>query len=66
VKLTPKLDKTNAPLFESLSRRMLARFKGYSDEQVAVIRDFLAQGASEMRDEAAKLATTDRERRRPG
>src|SRR5262245_49523593 len=41
VKLTATLEKTIAPLFESLSRRMLARFKGYSDEQIALIRNFL-------------------------
>jgi DNA-binding MarR family transcriptional regulator len=57
VKLTSKLEKTIAPLFESLSRRMLTRFKGYSEEQVALIRDFLTQGAGEMLEEAGKLAT---------
>jgi DNA-binding MarR family transcriptional regulator len=55
VELTPKLEKTIAPLFKSLSHRMLARFKTYSDEQIAVIRDFLTHGADEMRAEAGKL-----------
>ena len=41
--------------FKSLSHRMLARFKTYSDEQIAVIRDFLTHGADEMRAEAGKL-----------
>jgi len=57
VKLTPNLEKTIAPLFESLSRRMLARFKGYSDAQIETIVDFLTRSAREMREEAAKLAS---------
>ncbi len=55
VELTSKLEKTIAPLFESLSKRMLMRFKSYSDEQIALIRDFLTQGAGEMREEGTKL-----------
>jgi DNA-binding MarR family transcriptional regulator len=55
VKLTPKLDETIAPLFASLNRRMLARFKTYSDRQIETIREFLRSGAQEMREEAAKL-----------
>jgi DNA-binding MarR family transcriptional regulator len=55
VKLTPKLDKTIAPLFASLNRRMLARFERYSDSQIETIREFLRSGAQEMREEAAKL-----------
>jgi DNA-binding MarR family transcriptional regulator len=55
VELTPRLAKTIAPLFESLSRRMLRRFEGYGDDQIAVIRDFLSSGSEEMRQEAAKL-----------
>ena len=34
---------------------MLTRFKTYSDEQIAVIRDFLTHGADDMRAEAGKL-----------
>ena len=59
VKLTPKLGETIAPLFESLSRRMLARFATYGDRQIETIRDFLACGAQEMREEAAKLHARD-------
>jgi|SRR5579863_7654259 DNA-binding MarR family transcriptional regulator len=55
VKLTPKLEETIAPLFKSLNRRMLARFKGYGDREVALIRDFLTQAADEMRAEAGTL-----------
>ena len=55
VTLTPKLAKTIAPLFESLNRRMLERFGRYDDEQLALVGHFLAQGAGELRDEAAKL-----------
>jgi DNA-binding MarR family transcriptional regulator len=63
VVLTPKLQKTIAPLFESLNRRMLARFlRGYGDDQIAIIRDFLTSGAREMREEAPKLAVRARRR----
>jgi DNA-binding MarR family transcriptional regulator len=55
VKLTPKLEETIAPLFKSLNRRMLARFKGYSDEDVALIRNFLTESADEMRSEVGRL-----------
>jgi DNA-binding MarR family transcriptional regulator len=55
VKLTPKLEETIAPLFKSLNRRMLTRFKGYSDGDVALIRDFLTETADEMRSEAGRL-----------
>jgi DNA-binding MarR family transcriptional regulator len=58
VSLTPSVGKTIVPLFESLSRRMLARFRSYSDDEIASIREFLTSGAHEMRDEAAKLAAT--------
>jgi len=64
VQLTAKLGKTSAPMFESLSRRMLKRFASYSDDHIQVIRDFLSSGAEEMRDEAAKRARGS-ERRRP-
>lgn len=57
VTLTSKLEKTIVPLFEPLSRRMLARFEGYSGEQIELLRAFLIEGAREMRDEAAKLTT---------
>jgi DNA-binding MarR family transcriptional regulator len=55
VQLTSKMETTIAPLFESLSRRMLARFQRYDAHQIGLIRDFLADGAGEMREEAAKL-----------
>jgi DNA-binding MarR family transcriptional regulator len=55
VKLTSKLEKTIAPLFDSLRDGMIGRFKSYSDEEIALIREFLTKGAGEMRVEAAKL-----------
>jgi DNA-binding MarR family transcriptional regulator len=55
VALTPHLETSIAPLFASLSRRMLARFKKYSGGQIALIETFLTDGANEMREEAAKL-----------
>lgn len=55
VKLTPKLERTVAPLFASLSRRMRTRFERYRAEEIEVIREFLSAGAREMREEAAKL-----------
>ncbi len=58
VKLTPKLEETIAPLFKSLNRRMLTRFKSYNDGEVALIRGFLTQGAEEMRAEAALLKSS--------
>jgi hypothetical protein len=51
----PHLETSIAPLFASLSRRMLARFKKYSGGQIALIETFLTDGANEMREEAAKL-----------
>jgi hypothetical protein len=55
VTLTANLEKSIAPLFESLSRRVLVRFRKYSDEHIAVIQEFLTSGARDMREEAAKL-----------
>src|SRR5512142_92508 len=56
VQLTPAVARTVAPLFESLSRRMLARFRGYDDRLVASIREFLLGGARDLREETASLA----------
>jgi DNA-binding MarR family transcriptional regulator len=55
VRLTPNLEKFIAPLFDSLSRRMLARFQKYPDEHVAIIDQFLSSSARDLREEAAKL-----------
>lgn len=55
VGLTPNLEKSIAPLFESLSRRMLARFQKYPGDQIAIIHEFLISSAREMREEAARL-----------
>lgn len=55
VSLTPNVEKTIAPLFASLNRRMLARFRTYDEDLMASIREFLESGAREMRDEVAKL-----------
>ena len=59
VSLTPRLEKTIAPLFESLGKLMSARFERYSVAQVEVIRDFLICGADEMREQLAKLGARD-------
>ena len=58
VTLTSEVEKTIAPYFESLHRRMLARFSTYPDEQVALLEEFLSSGAREMRDEAERLTTS--------
>ena len=55
VRLTPNLERSIAPLFESLRRRMLARFRKYSDARIAVVHEFLTAGARDMREEGAKL-----------
>jgi DNA-binding MarR family transcriptional regulator len=55
VTLTPNLEKSIAPLFASLSRRLLARFRKYPDDQIAIIHEFLTGSAADMRHEAAKL-----------
>ena len=55
VSLAAKVAITIAPLFDSLAKRMQARFEKYSDDQIASIEEFLTSGAREMRDEAAKL-----------
>jgi DNA-binding MarR family transcriptional regulator len=55
VMLTKKLEETIAPLFASLGRRMLARCRGYRDDQIAVLRDFLSGCAGDMRDETMKV-----------
>jgi DNA-binding MarR family transcriptional regulator len=55
VRLTPRLEKTIAPLFRSLNRRMLVRFATYRRDQLELIAEFLVRGASEMREEAGKL-----------
>jgi DNA-binding MarR family transcriptional regulator len=63
VTLTANLEKSIAPLFESLSRRLLVRFRKYSDDQIAVIHEFLTSGARDMREEAAKLPEAANRRR---
>lgn len=55
VSLTPRVQDSIAPYFESLNKGMLARFRTYRDEQIASMRQFLTSGAREMRNEAAKL-----------
>jgi hypothetical protein len=60
VKLTPNLERTIAPLFEGLSRRILARSKTYSAAQAALIRDFLARTAGDMQDQAEAVAARRR------
>jgi DNA-binding MarR family transcriptional regulator len=65
VQLTRKLEESIAPLFASLGRRMLARCRTYDDGQIALIRDFLAGVAADMRDETARLTRDPRTQRRP-
>lgn len=55
VSLTPRVEEAIVPLFESLSRRMLARFRSYDDRLIGSIREFLIRGAREMREETARL-----------
>ena len=55
VSLTPHVQRTIAPLFASLNRRMLARLKRYDRDQAALIEQFLLGAAREMREEATKL-----------
>jgi DNA-binding MarR family transcriptional regulator len=55
VRLTPNLEKFVAPLFDSLSQRMRARFRTYTDDHIAIIAAFLTGSARELREEAAKL-----------
>jgi DNA-binding MarR family transcriptional regulator len=59
VNLTPAVAKTIAPFFESLSRRMLACFRRYGAHEIAILKELLACGAREMRDEATKLSPGD-------
>ncbi len=56
VTLTPDVERTIAPYFGSLNRRMLARFQRYNEEQIALIEEFLKSGADEMREEVAKVS----------
>jgi DNA-binding MarR family transcriptional regulator len=52
---TLQLEKAIAPLFESLNRRMLARFARYTLAEARLLREFLAAGARDMFDESARL-----------
>ena len=65
VRLTPNLEKFIAPLFQSLSRRLLARFRRYPGEHIVIIDQFLTSSARDLREETARLAT-GRPRRRSG
>jgi DNA-binding MarR family transcriptional regulator len=56
VMLTENVDRSIAPLFRALNRRMLRRFGRYTDRELSTIRDFLLSGAQEMREEISKLA----------
>jgi DNA-binding MarR family transcriptional regulator len=56
VTLTSKLEETVVPLFASLGRRMVARCRGYRDDQIAVLRDFLSGCAGDMRDETVRVS----------
>ncbi|HVV49318.1 MAG TPA: MarR family transcriptional regulator [Polyangia bacterium] len=64
VTLTPALEQAIAPLFAGLGGRMLARFRRYTDAEVATISRFLEDGAAELREEAAKLPPSVARRRR--
>jgi DNA-binding MarR family transcriptional regulator len=60
VMTTAQMEKSLAPLFEPLGRRMLARFREYPPDQIRVIREFLVAAAGDMREEAAKLGVVQR------
>ena len=55
VVLTPKLERTIAPLFRSLNRRLRARFDGYTPAEAAAIATFLNASAKDMFVEALNL-----------
>jgi DNA-binding MarR family transcriptional regulator len=55
VTLTAKLEEGIAPLFTSLGRRILERCRGYADDQIALLKDFLSGCAGDMRDETETL-----------
>lgn len=56
---TPALEQNIAPLFQAMNRRMLQRFRSYTQSEVEVLIEFLSAGARDMYDEAAKLASSD-------
>jgi DNA-binding MarR family transcriptional regulator len=62
VTTSERLETAIEPLFRSLGRRMLARCRGYRDEQIALIGDFLGGCAGDMREETAKLTKGSRAR----
>ena len=55
VALTGKLEKSIAPMFASLARRMLKRCGTYGDAQLASIHGFLSGVSRDIREETAKL-----------
>lgn len=60
VMLTENVQRSIEPLFRGLNRRMLHRFRRCSDRDLMTIRDFLVNGAQEMREEAQLLGAGER------
>jgi DNA-binding MarR family transcriptional regulator len=56
VSLTSKVERSIAPFFAPLSRRMIELSRAYTGEQLATIEAFLASATAEMRGAAAKIA----------
>jgi DNA-binding MarR family transcriptional regulator len=56
VMLTENVEQSIAPLFRGLNRRVLARFRRYSEREISIIREFLIRGAQDMREELSKLS----------
>ena len=55
VALTRAFDDTIGPLFASLGRKMAERCRAYSDEEAALLREFLSGCAADMRRETTRL-----------
>jgi len=56
VTLTPRMERTVAPLFASLHRRMLARSRAHRPRELALIAEFLRGSARDMRASASGRA----------
>jgi DNA-binding MarR family transcriptional regulator len=59
VRARPAMTRRIAPLYDSLQREMTALWSGYSDEQLAVILDFLIRSCDLAVREIAKLQKKD-------
>lgn len=62
VVINPQMDKMEqeiGPLFGSMSQRMEQLMAGYSDQELAIIHDFLTQSIAVLKEETKKLKETD-------